>query len=153
VTYHDGIHNAVVTLIRSLDFPLVTYPAGIRTTSDTVKEKAKSIRCHRTEASFGKTKIGQAALGVTGCVALPGTFVQTESWLLELGFDRQIDLTALEAAWGSTPLRVSMNPSDPTNALFVQIDLGKLDQRDPVEQQESKGTKAIYTLTVHWPGE
>lgn len=149
-TYHDRVQNAVVQLVKGLSFAPVTYPAGLRTTSGTANLKAKTVLCHRVSASFGKSQYGAAALGFGGCLSLPRSVMTSETWLLLVAFDHDVDLTDLEAAFGSTPLEVAIDGSSPSQGkLFVE--LGELAQRDPVEQQGGPGLTASYTLKVTWP--
>lgn len=137
--YADAIHAAVRAKVAAWDFPVVTYPAGVRTVGVATVKAATALVQPQT-STFG----------------LPEANRRTEmrarltwSWRLDLRFDRNVSTEGFEEDIATFPLHVER---DPLNGLpdRVTIEIDEVVYEHPPQGQPASGLRAIMTFTARF---
>lgn len=137
--YGDAIHSAVRSAVAGWNFPVITYPNGVRTTG-AATVKAKTALIQPQVSGFG----------------LPEANRRTERqiraswvWRVDLRFDRNVSVEEFEEALLVAPVHVER---DPLNGLpdRVTIELNEAAYEHPPEGQPASGLRVILTFTARF---
>ncbi len=133
-TLTDEVHKALRDFIVAYDFPVVTYPAGVRTTSEGMTPttmKAATVLIKPLSATFNIPKLNRRS-----------GFREREAWLWEaiVEFSREVSIEAFEDDITNTLLRIPRTESKPQ----VDLILDEANYRHPPEQEPAGGLRVVF---------
>lgn len=130
----DEIHAALLTAVKAADqFPRVSYPDGVRTTSLTEFEQPKTVLAKPVQSTWSIPERNRQR-----------EFRERAIWLWEVTveFSREVSLEEFEDANTNSLLRI------PRTATKPQVDLifEEVTYVHPPEQQAGGGTRAKFRV-------
>ena len=133
-TQADDIHKILRDFIVAYDFPVVTYPAGVRTTSEGMTPttlKAATVLIKPLSATFNLPKVNRRS-----------GFRERDAWLWEaiVEFSREVSIEAFEDDITNSLLRIPRTETKPQ----VDLILDEANYRQPPEQQPAGGLRVVF---------
>lgn len=132
-TLTDEIHAALRQAVMAGVFPQVTYPAGVRTTSDSVFLQPATVLIKPMSSTWSDPERNRQR-----------SFRERATWLWEVvaEFSREVSTEQFEDDITNSLLRLPRTATKPQ----VDLILEEADYRHPPEQQPAAGTRAVYRI-------
>lgn len=132
-TLSDVIHASLRQATLAGTFPLVTYPAGARDTSDSIFLQPQTILAKPMSSTWSNPERNRQR-----------AFSERSVWLWELTveFDREVSLEQFEDDNTNSLLRIVRTATQPQVDLIFE----EANYTHPPEQQAGGGTRVVYRV-------
>jgi len=134
----DQIHAAIKARIESFDFPVVTFPNGVRCTDQTRKVNPDGLVIGQVSGTWREVERKRTT----------GPEQEREEWIwgVVLGFNSAVSVEELEADLATNPIEVPR--SQTCDGRYILLTLQDSDYTNPVQQQPHRGTQLQLTLVA-----
>lgn len=134
----DLIHAAIKARVEAFDFPVLTFPGGVRCTDQNRKVNCDSCVIGQASATWQDAERNLRS----------GFLQEREEWIwgVIIGFDGAVSVEEFERDLAANPIQVQR--SQTCDGDHILIRMRDSDYTMPVQQQPARGTQLQLTLVA-----